>query len=73
MKAQYLSVLLGIIAAVSVSCKPNINNQVVVQQEQQEIKISSSGSTYSALKILVAAYIAKTENTKITFLPLSQS
>jgi phosphate transport system substrate-binding protein len=42
-------------------------------EAQQEIKIGGSSSTYTAMKILADAYSSKVKNTKVTFLPPSQS
>jgi len=61
--------LLGI-AALSVSCTPNTkNNPTSVQPAQQEIRITGAATPYPAMKVLAAAY----EDTKISFLPPSQS
>jgi phosphate transport system substrate-binding protein len=42
-------------------------------EAQQEIKIGGSSSTYAAMKIITDGYSSKVKNTKVTFLPPSQS
>lgn len=70
----WFTLALGTSIAMLVSCTPNTTNKATnVEQAQQEIKITGAGSPYPAMKVLAAAYEAKTENTVITFLPKSQS
>ncbi len=63
-----------IFAALS-ACTSNDNNNPSPNntEAQQEIKIGGSSSSYGAMKILADAHSSKVKNSKVTFLPPSQS
>ena len=69
----FWTILLAISTTSINSCTPKTSQPTGVVATQQEVKITGSGSTYPALKSLVAAYEAQKEGAEITFLPQSQS
>ena len=74
MKRSLSILAISVISLVGLpSCKVDSPTAVEAQQTSVEIRITGSGSTYPAMKILGAAYETKVDNAKISFLPSSQS
>lgn len=74
MKRNFLfTVAFGMTALLAtISCNSNSTTQAEVKT-QQEIKLSGSSSTHTAIKIIGDAYAAQNQNVKLTFLPQGQS
>ncbi|MGB7377897.1 MAG: substrate-binding domain-containing protein [Rivularia sp. (in: cyanobacteria)] len=67
------TVAFGITALLgTTSCTSN-STTIAEVKTQQEIKVSGSSSTHTAIKIVGDAYAAQNKNVKLTFLPKGQS
>jgi len=63
---------MGLMGAVSIALA-SCSSDGTENQTPAEIKIGGSSEAYPVLEVLTAAYQTKAENTKITFLPSSQT
>ena len=68
-----LTVFLGIISITGVYGCTSKNTSQAKIQEQQEIKVTGSGTPYPVLKAVASAYESKNRNIKFNFLPSSQA